>query len=271
MRGLHKAGHEIPIEIRLQPISIQAQHYTIATVIDISARTLAAAALARAEAEHDRLRRELMRSSDEERLRLSHELHDQTGQTLTAATLAAKDVERYVGSEGQHRLQRLNSLLDQMGEALHHVAWQLRPTSIDELGLRAALKTFVSDWTDKTAIGADFYCDNLDALASDVQTTIYRVTQEALTNVIKHAPQANWVSVVISRSDKLLRLTIEDNGNGFDIADLQDKLSQHRSLGIAGMRERLSLIGGTLDIESSPGHGTTLFARIPIEASWISR
>ena len=265
LRGLHKNGVEFPIEVRLQPIIIQAQHYTIATVIDISARNLAAAALARAEAERDRLRRELMRSSDEERLKLSHELHDQTGQTLTAAALAAKDVEKYVDTEGRNRLEVLNALLDQMGETLHHVAWQLRPTSIDELGLRATLKTYVSDWTDKTGIGADFYCENLDALASDVQTTIYRVTQEALTNVIKHAPQASWVSVVISRSDTLLRLTIEDNGNGFDIAEQQDRISQHRSLGIAGMRERLSLIGGTLDIESSPGNGTTLFARIPLE------
>ena len=253
LRGLLRTGGAIPIEVRLQPIVIQAQHYTIATVIDVSARTLAAAALACAEAEHDRLRRELMRSSDEERLRLSRELHDQTGQTLTAAALAAKDVEKYVAPEGRHRLDVLNALLDQMGETLHHVAWQLRPTSIDELGLRATLKTsrFGLDRPDRHRRRFLLRKSSMPWPAM-CRTTIYRVTQEALTNVIKHAPQANWVSVVISRSDKLLRLTIEDNGNGFDIADLQDKLSQHRSLGIAGMRERLSLIGGTLDIELAP-------------------
>jgi PAS domain S-box-containing protein len=268
--GLHRNGSEFPIEVRLQPIIMQTKHYTIATVIDISARTQAAAALASAEAEHDRLRRDLMRSSDEERLRLSHELHDQTGQTLTAAALAAKDLEKFIASEGRHRIRELNALLDQMGETLHHVAWQLRPTSIDELGLRATLKTCVSDWTDQTGIGTDFYSDNLDALASDVRTTIYRIIQEALTNVRKHAPEANWVSVVIIRSDKLLRLTIEDNGNGFDVAELRNRLSQHRSLGIAGMRERLSLIEGTLDIESGPGNGTTLFARIPLDPAELS-
>jgi len=272
LQGLHKAGWEFPIEVRLQPIVIQSQHYIIATVIDISDHTLAAAALARTETERDRLRRDLMRSSDEERLKLSHELHDQTGQTLTAAALAAKDIERYVGAEGRPRLEVLNALLDQMGETLHQVAWQLRPTSIDELGLRATLKTYVSDWSERTGIGADFYCEdeNIDQLPDDVRTTVFRIVQESLTNVVKHAPQANWVSVVISRSDTLLRLTIEDNGNGFDVAEQQERLSQHRSLGIAGMRERLSLVGGTLDIESSPGNGTTLFARIPTEPAGLS-
>jgi signal transduction histidine kinase len=147
------------------------------------------------------------------------------------------------------------------------VAWQLRPTSIDELGLRATLRTYVADWSEQSGIGADFYCEDetIDQLPDDVRTAVFRIIQESLTNVTRHAPQANWVSVVISRSDTLLRLTIEDNGNGFDVAEQQDRVRQHRSLGIAGMRERLSLIGGTLDIESSPGNGTTLFARIPIE------
>ena len=241
----------------------------MATVIDITERNLAARALSSALAERDRLRRDLMRASDNERLRLSHELHDQTGQTLAAATLAAKDVERFLDADGRQRLMELSALLDQMGKTLHRVAWELRPTSIDELGLRAMLDNYISEWSDQTGMGTDFYCEaeDVDGLPDDVRTTIYRVIQESLTNVVKHAPETNWVSVVISQAGAVLQLTIENSGYGFDPADAFGKPNQHGSLGIAGMRERLSLIGGTLEIESSEGNGTTVFARIPIEPS----
>ncbi len=267
LQGRHRDGCEFPIEVRLQPIRIQASRYTMATVTDISFRVFAARQLAKALAERDRLRRDLMRSSDNERLRLSHELHDQTGQTLAAAALVAKDIERFLASDGRERLSELNALLEQMGKTLHQVAWELRPTSIDELGLRATLENHVSDWSDQTGIGVDFYCEdeNLDRLPDDVRTTIYRLVQEALTNIVKHATEADAVSVVIHPSSAMLQITIEDNGAGFDLVGKQERLSKHRSLGIAGMRERLSLIGGTLEIESSVGGGTTVFARIPIE------
>jgi len=267
--GRHKDGREIPIEVGLHPITLHREQYTMATVIDITERNLAARALSSALAERDRLRRDLMRASDNERLRLSHELHDQTGQTLAAATLAAKDVERFLDADGRQRLMELSALLDQMGKTLHRVAWELRPTSIDELGLRAMLDNYISEWSDQTGMGTDFYCEaeDVDGLPDDVRTTIYRVIQESLTNVVKHAPETNWVSVVISQAGAVLQLTIENSGYGFDPADAFGKPNQHGSLGIAGMRERLSLIGGTLEIESSEGNGTTVFARIPIEPS----
>ena len=239
----------------------------MATVIDITERSLAAKALSSALTERDRLRRHLMRASEDERLRLSHELHDQTGQTLTAATLAAKEVEKFVDADGRQRLTKLNSLLDQMGRTLHHVAWELRPASIDELGLAATLDNYVSDWSDQTGIAAEFYGKggDIDTLPDDVRTTIYRVIQEALTNIAKHAYEANRVSVVITRAGAMLQLTIDDNGDGFDLAEKLGGPSKYGSLGIPSMRERLSMIGGALEIESSEGVGTTVFARIPIE------
>jgi two-component system sensor histidine kinase UhpB len=264
--GQHKDGREFPIEVGLYPITIQAAQYTMATVIDITERTRAAKTLSDALTERDRLRRHLMRSAEDERLRLSHELHDQTGQTLIAATLSAKGLEKFLDADGRQQLAKHNSLLDQMGRTLHQVAWQLRPASIDELGLAATLDNYVSDWSDQTGIAAEFYCKtDINDLPDDVRTTIYRVIQEALTNIAKHAPESKHVSVVISRADGAFQLTVDDDGDGFDLNEKLGTPSNYGSLGIPSMRERLSLIGGTLEIESSERIGTTVFARIPIE------
>jgi two-component system, NarL family, sensor histidine kinase UhpB len=262
--GRRKDGSEFPIEVRLHPITIRADDYTMATVTDITERTRAENALASALTERDHLRLNLMRAAEEERLRLSHELHDRTGQSLIAATLAAKDVEKSLDAEGRRRLAKLNGLLDQMGKALHQVAWELRPASIDELGLEATLENYVSDWSEQTGIDADFYCKaGLDALPNEVRTTLYRVTQEALTNIAKHARESKRVSVAISRVGDTLQLVIDDNGDGFDLAEKLGTPGRYGKLGIPSMRERLWLIGGTLEIESSPGAGTTVFARVP--------
>jgi PAS domain S-box-containing protein len=265
--GRRKNGSDFPIEVGLYPITIQAARYTMATVIDITERSLAAKALSSALTERDRLRLHLMRSAEDERLRLSHELHDQTGQTLIAATLLAKDLEKSLDASGRRRLAKLNILLDQMGKTLHQVAWELRPASINELGLMATLDNYVSDWSEQTGIEAEFYCKatNIDTLPNDARTTIYRVIQEALTNIAKHAGESKRVSVVISRAGPVLQLMIDDNGDGFDLNEKLATPSKYGSLGIPSMRERLSLIGGTLEIESGKGVGTTVYARIPIE------
>ncbi len=265
--GRRKNGSEFPIEVGLHPIVIQAAHYTMATVIDITERSLAEKALSNALTERDRLRRHLMRSSEDERLRLSHELHDQTGQALTAATLAAKGIEKFLDPDGRQQLAKLNALLDQMGSTLHQVAWELRPASIDELGLAAMLENYVADWSDQTGIAAGFYGKkrDVDDLPDDVRTTIYRVIQEALTNIAKHARKANQVSVVVNRAGAVIQLTIDDDGPGFEPEEKPGAPNKYGALGIASMRERLSMIGGTLEIESSEGAGTTLFARIPVE------
>ena len=267
LQGRCKDGSELPIEVGLHPITIQATPYIMANVVDITERNRAEKALSDALTERDRLRRHLMRSAEDERLRLSHELHDQTGQTLIAATLSAKSLEKFLDADGRQQLATLNTLLDQMGSTLHQVAWELRPASIDELGLTATLDNYVSDWSEQTGITAEFYCNavDIDALPDEVRTTIYRVIQEALTNIARHARKSTRVSVVISRAGALLQLMVDDNGVGFDLDQKLRAPSKFGSLGIPSMRERLSLIGGTLEVESSKNVGTTVFARIPIE------
>jgi two-component system, NarL family, sensor histidine kinase UhpB len=222
---------------------------------------------------HD-LRRRLMRAQEDERLRLSRELHDETGQALAAAMLDLKRLEPVVGPQGRGLLDRLRSQLDGMGKSLHRVARELRPTSIDDLGLAKALADHCADWKDRFGIDVDYQCVNvdLDQLPRDVGTVIYRICQEALTNVARHAVGATDVGIVVDRVDATLRLTIEDNGCGFD----PDAAVQPRGagsaggLGLAGIRERLALIGGEVEIESSANVGTTVFVRIALETTEVA-
>lgn len=272
LRGQRKDGSEFPIETGLSPIKTRDGTFTMATVVDVSAREQAAHSLAAAEVERDKLRRRLMQAFEAERLRLAHELHDQTGQSLTAIMLELKGIEHRLDEAGRERLRRLSRQLEQMGKSLHRVAWELRPASIDELGLAVAIENYLSDWTQQTGIGADFHnrFRTLDEVGDEIRTTLYRVLQEALTNVAKHAQQATSVSIVIDSVNDILQLTIEDDGPGFDAEAPSAGRRDGRGLGLAGMRERLALIGGRLEIESSLGAGTTLFARIPLERTWAA-
>lgn len=265
--GRRADGSEFPIEIGLNPIAIRTGNLVMATVVDITARKRAAESLAAALAERDELRRRFMQAQEEERLRLAHELHDQTGQRLAVVMLELKGIEPLVNDDGRRRLQLLRSNLEEMGKTLHQVASELRPASIDDLGLASALANYIQDWNEQFDIDADFHCGlaGLDELPDEVRTAIYRIVQEGLTNVAKHAAEATSVSVVLDGSEALLRLTIEDNGGGFDPAADDEKKGKSRRLGLAGMRERLALIGGKLEIESSASAGTTLFARISLD------
>jgi PAS domain S-box-containing protein len=225
---------------------------------------------ARRAAEHarDDLRRSLMQAQENERLRLARELHDQTGQSIAAMMLELKAVEATVGEGGRSRLRLLRDQLEQMGRVLHRVAWELRPASIDEVGLATGLANYISEWGSQFGIETDFVCSDshLNDLAEEMRTAIYRVVQEALTNIAKHATGTTSVSIVISRVDAVLQLTIEDNGSGFDsAAPTVPARGRLGGLGLAGMRERLTLIGGNFDIESSVGAGTTVFVRIPLD------
>jgi signal transduction histidine kinase len=165
--------------------------------------------------------------------------------------------------------------MDEIGKSLDRIARELRPASINELGLNTALANYVSEWSQQFGIPADFLRGgdfDLDTLTDEQRTAIYRIVQEALTNIAKHAREATSVSVVVGRAAGNVQLTIEDNGSGFDTAVLNgdSPTKGRRGLGVAGMRERLALIGGELEIESSTGVGTTVFARIPADIARLS-
>jgi signal transduction histidine kinase len=232
------------------------------------------AAKARLEAENEKksqmvvgLHHRLVDAEEKERLRLSHELHDQTGQALAAALLELSRIEKQVGEAERDRLHRVREQVDRIAQAVHRISWELRPAAIHELGLATALANYASEWSAQFRIPVDFHCDSgkLDGLSEDIRMTLYRVVGEALTNVCKHARGATAVSIVISCEPSLLRLSVTDDGCGFDTKPMLENASNAvgDGLGLVGMRERLALVGGEIEIESSPGSGTTLFARIP--------
>jgi signal transduction histidine kinase len=214
------------------------------------------------------LRRHLSIAEEKERLRLSYELHDQAGQGLIAAILEMNAIDALIAGPAHERLNVVRKRMEELGKTLHRIAWELRPPAIDELGLKKALASYVADWSEQCGTEVDFHCDdpNIDDVPSEIGTTVYRVVQEGLTNIVKHAQQPSAVSVVIGHVGTTLQVIIEDNGCGFDIGAITAKSGGYQGLGLDGMRERLLLIGGTLEIESTPGTGTALFARIVLDA-----
>lgn len=214
------------------------------------------------------VRRELVNMEERERLRLSHELHDQTGQTLVAALMELGQVEAGVGEVQRARLQRLRRQVEEIAGTIHHISTELRPAAIDGLGLANALANHACEWGAQFGVEVDFHNGDsmLDDLPDEMRISVYRIVGEALANVSKHAEGATAVSIVISRERSRLQIAVEDNGCGFDTA-LPDRGAGRfpgAGLGLAGMRERLLLLGGELEIESSAGVGTTIFARLPV-------
>jgi len=264
--GVRKDGGEFPIEVQLNPINTKSGSLVLAAVMDITERKRAAEQLSNAVAERDHMRRHALQAQERERLRLAHELHDQSAQSLAATMVGLKLIEQAVGESERNRLRGLRAQLDEMSRGLHHIIWELRPPSIDELSLADAISTYAASWSAQFGIECDVHCtaNGLDDLPDDVRTAIYRVTQEALTNVAKHGRSATSVSVIIERSVEMLRLTIEDNGDGFSEHALAQR---RRGFGLSGMRERVALVGGEFNIESALDIGTTIFVRVPTAAA----
>lgn len=209
---------------------------------------------------------QLVRAQEDERSRIARELHDEMGQLHAALLLGLKSLENCPGvtQEIVDRIHYLQSLANQVGQSTHDLAAQLRPAALDDLGLRAALFHYVETWSERAKVKIDLHMRGLEGkrLLPAVESTVYRVVQEALTNVAKHA-QAENVSVIIERQDQQLLVIVEDDGKGFSPEKLMQSSVAKNRLGLLGMQERMAAIGGTLEFESSRHGGTTIFARLP--------
>ena len=205
----------------------------------------------------DALRR-VVSAQELERQRLARELHDETGQALTSILLGLKGLEDVAGEEGlAASTSLLRELVVETLQDVRRLAVELRPKALDDFGLVPALERLVETFRDQTGIAVDLEPRlGGERLPSDVETTLYRITQEALTNVVKHA-QANHVSIVLTRRDGSVSAVIEDDGRGFT------GKSSTNGLGLLGMHERVALVDGRLSVESSPGRGTTLSIEVP--------
>jgi signal transduction histidine kinase len=216
--------------------------------------------------EAERARTELLArlvfAQEDERRRIAREMHDQFGEQLTSlsreiaslhhASATSPDMAPYV--------RRLEAISQQLDRDVDHLVWQLRPTALDDLGLRAALTTYVQDWSTRVSVPVELHLSGLleQRLPRDAETTLYRIAQEALTNVARHS-RASRVAVMLEHQGDVVLLTVEDNGVGFE----PDDSGTAGGFGLLGMHERAALVGATLQIEATHGGGTTVLLRLP--------
>lgn len=203
-------------------------------------------------------------AQEEERKRIARELHDETSQALTSLVVGLKVLEGlHDPAQIKTQVSELRELAAATLDSVHGLALELRPSVLDDLGLVAAVQRHVSTQSRKYGLEVDFHTTGLNGtrLPAETETAVYRIIQEALTNVARHSG-ATAASVVLERRRGALVAIIEDNGHGFDAEAL---LAREQSLGLHGMRERSFLVGGKLTIESSPGGGTSVFVEVPLE------
>jgi two-component system sensor histidine kinase UhpB len=221
--------------------------------------------LERIEEERRRSGQLAMRAQEEERRRLARDLHDEVNQALTAILLRLEALAQETPPERAPEVVELKRLVNQAMDELLNLARQLRPSALDDHGLVAALETQLKRFSARTGVEARLdAAGEPDELPDVVQTAIYRVSQEALTNVTRHAG-ATVVELVVAQRDEGVELRVSDDGGGFDPAVLPhaNSLTPGRGLGLIGMAERARLIGGELDVRSAPGGGTTITLRVP--------
>ena len=212
----------------------------------------------------------LVIAQEEERRRISRELHDQMGQQLAALMMGLKTLgaDSYGRLAALGTLRQLEEMTDELSREVHTLAWGLRPPALDDLGLESALYNYVEEWAERARVPVDFHSAGFGGgrLPLTHETAVYRIAQEALTNVARHSG-ADRVSFILERRGDHVFLVVEDNGGGFDVEAAAAPGT--RRLGLLGMRERAALLGGALNVESSPGAGTTLFVRIPYGAGGV--
>ena len=220
------------------------------------------AELRRNDKDKTRLLRKIISAQEDERRRIARELHDETSQSLAAVNLALGAITDGKGSK--RSAEDLRAIVCEALERVKNLAFDLRPGLLDDLGLVAAIDRHIEDFPQRHGLSVKFQCIGLNGqrLPPKIETTVYRIVQEALINSAKHA-KANHASITMQTGNGLLRVIIEDDGQGFDAQKMGSNESG-RSLGLFGMQERAALVGGTLKVDSSPGEGTAVVLDVPL-------
>lgn len=220
--------------------------------------------------EANRLRAtQIINAQEQERKRIARELHDETSQVLTSLLISLAILEESITTdEARQRISETRTLAHQTLRAIRNLSIDLRPSALDDLGLLPALRWYVKEYQQKFPIAVDFQAIGFkQRLPAEMETALYRIVQEALTNATKHS-QARHVSVTLREDAEAVYATISDDGKGFDLESLQlqKPLVQDRGLGLVGMYERAHLLDGTLTIDTAPGQGTLIQVRMPLYA-----
>lgn len=238
---------------------VETERARAATLVDLAAAE-----------ERDQTRQEMLglviAAQEAERARVARDLHDEVGQALTSVLLGLRLVDGALEgarpdlADARGRVEELRTLVAGALRSARQLAFELRPTVLDDVGLNPAIARLVADLGERHELQVELVADGLDdaeRLPSTIETVVYRIVQESLTNIVRHA-RAHHVSVRVSRRDDRVRAVIEDDGVGFD------DTRKGRTLGLRGMAERASLVGGRLELTSSPGAGTTVALEVPL-------
>jgi signal transduction histidine kinase len=264
-----RSGLWVPMLVRGRAIGVLAAHDKLGSDVRFTDTDLrlaetfgARAALAVDLSERiaqDSFRR-VVEAQELERRRLARELHDETGQALTSILLGLKALEeRMADRASRAAAEELRELVVSTLQDVRRLAVELRPSALDDFGLVAALERLTASFTEQTGISVDFQTALADErLPGEVETALYRIVQESLTNVVKHA-RARRVSILLARKGGTVKAVVEDDGQGFDEATQTGD-----GYGLVGMRERLALLGGRLEVESGRDAGTTIAAEVPV-------
>lgn len=207
----------------------------------------------------------LITAQEEERQRISRELHDDLGQALTTHMISLRNLQGDLSIPPEALFERLQNLHDQSYEIfvkIRRLAQDLRPPILDALGLKVSMQTYCTEFTRRTHLPITFEVDEAVSNLPDIYNiTLYRLLQEALNNIVRHAKATHaWVD--LSREDDYIVLTVQDNGHGFDTSNIQSN-----GMGLSSMNERVTIAGGKLNLNSTSEHGTIISAQFPLAAT----
>jgi PAS domain S-box-containing protein len=248
------------VQLLCRPRSRAQSSQLFTSIVDITEKKELERERARTADERAALANRLLGAIDDERQRIARNLHDDVGQQVTAIRLK---FERMVGaaSAPEADMRSVQHMIEQLDQRLHLIATELRPAALD-VGLVTAVNQFVREWGTTHGIAAAFSANRMTdrEMPAEIETQLYRILQEALNNIAKHAA-ARHVSILLEKKRDEIVLVVEDDGRGFKLADTR---AEAASLGLVGMRERAQMIGGKMHIETAPGEGTSLFVYVPI-------
>jgi len=258
-----KDGRRVPVEVSSRSI------YEDGVVIGVQDTARDITERRRAQEALQMFSRRLIEAQEEERRRIARELHDQIGQVLTALKMSLHTIEPPCDpTEASHYVKDNMNLVDEALRLVRDLSVDLRPPLLDDLGLVTALRWYVDRYAQRTGIPSEVLVelpDHYDRLSRDVQTACFRIAQEALTNIGRHA-QAKRVSVQLTKNKRDLLLVIKDDGVGFDLNNLRTHAPRAVTLGLLGMQERALAVGGAIEIDSAVSKGTEVRFRFPIGA-----
>ncbi len=257
-------GTEVPISRSAAPICHHGDIMgTVVVMTDVTAAKLAE----RSQREEEIMRR-IVQAQEAERHRIARDLHDHLGQQMTALRLKIESLSGENGDELKAEIKSLQESAARVDRDIGFLSWELRPTELEQLGLVDAFRSYVREWSEHYGVdgeiqisGDDGYLDSM--LDRETETSLYRILQEALNNIVKHA-EARHVSVLFNIRPHEVSLIIEDDGRGFASDIHTTDPGRPGGFGLIGMQERAAALKGSFEIESQPGQGTTVIVRVPI-------